>query len=114
MAEKIKRYNAFWLHYLREHARPRTRQIHFVGTFLAVVTVVAAVVLARPWLGIVALVAGYGPAWYAHFCVEKNQPATFTYPIWSLISDFRMAFAWLTGSLAAELARAAVEDDSKL
>jgi len=108
MAEKITRYDAFWLHYLREHAKPQTRQIHYAGTFLALGSVAAAFVFAQPWFGALALVTGYGPAWYAHFCVEKNRPATFTYPVWSLLSDFRMAFAWLTGSLGGELARAGV------
>lgn len=113
MAEKITRYDVFWLHYLREHASPRTRQIHFAGTFLALGCLAAAAVFALPWLGLFALLAGYGPAWYAHFCVQKNQPATFTYPVWSLISDFRMAFAWVTGRLPGELARAGVVATSK-
>ncbi len=112
MVEKITRYDAFWLFYLREHANPRTRQLHYFGTFLALASMAAAIVLAQPWLVVLALVTGYGPAWFAHFRVEKNRPATFTYPIWSLLSDFRMAFAWLTGNLAGELARAGVTTDA--
>jgi hypothetical protein len=104
----IETYRDFWPYYLQEHAKPATRNLHFLGTGLAVASLVAALAIGRPWLGVVALFAGYGPAWIAHFFVEKNRPATFTYPFWSLISDFRMAFTWATGHLSEELAKAGV------
>ena len=106
---KIESYADFWPYYLQEHARPETRAIHYAGTALATGCALAAVITGNLWFVFAALVGGYGPAWYAHFFVEKNRPATFTYPLWSLISDFRMAWAWVTGGLSAELDRAGVE-----
>lgn len=111
MGEKtppIRSYREFWPYYLNEHRKPGTRALHLAGTGATVVLLAAGVVAASPWLLAVAVAAGYGPAWLAHFIVEKNQPATFRYPIWSLISDFRMAGTWLSGGLQRELERAGI------
>ena len=79
------------------------------GTALAVVFLVAAILAWHVWLLLAALVAGYGPAWLTHFMIEKNRPATFRYPIWSLISDFRMTATWLSGGLSRELEKAGIK-----
>lgn len=107
-ASRITTYREFWPYYLREHAKPRTRAIHYVGTALAIASLAAAIVTGNPWLLIVMLFAGYGPAWIGHFFIEHNKPATFAYPLWSLFSDFRMAFTWVTGGLGRELSKAGV------
>jgi hypothetical protein len=104
----IATYADFWPYYLQEHAKPATRNLHYAGTALAIGSLLAAVATGNGWVAVGALVAGYGPAWIAHFFVEKNRPATFTYPFWSLISDFRMAALWATGNLEPELHRAGV------
>jgi hypothetical protein len=108
MSEPIRRYSEFWPYYLREHAKPETRGMHYLGTGLATATLITALVTRKWWLAPLALLVGYGPAWIAHFFVEKNRPATFRYPLWSLASDYRMAFAWITGRLGAELVKAGI------
>ena len=103
-----RRFRDFWPHYLREHKRPATRRLHYAGTFLVLLIAVAALA-SRDWRLLVALpLAGYGFAWFSHALVERNRPATFTYPLWSLAADFRMSWLWATGRIDAELAQAGV------
>ena len=109
MAERTyTRFDDFWLHYLREHAGHRTRALHYAGTAL-VLAAAAALALTGNWWWLLAMpLAGYGFAWFAHFFVEKNRPATFTYPLWSLYGDFRMFFLAVTGRLGPHLRAAGV------
>lgn len=108
MTARISSYRAFWPYYLHEHAQPMTRRLHLAGTGLALACIALAAFLREPWFLFLALVAGYGPAWTAHFFVEKNRPATFTYPLWSLFSDLRMAWLWSTGRLNKALEKAGI------
>jgi hypothetical protein len=107
-ASRYSTFEEFWPFYLREHSKPRTRALHYAGTSLVVAIAAFALVTGRWWLLLALPVAGYGFAWVAHFRVEKNRPATFTYPLWSLAADFRMWWLWLTGRIGSELERAGV------
>lgn len=88
MARAITRYADFWPYYLREHAKAQTRALHYAGTMLTFAALAEGIWLSSWWFLAIPL-AGYGFAWAAHFGVEKNRPATFTYPLWSLVSDYR-------------------------
>jgi hypothetical protein len=48
------------------------------------------------WL---APVAGYGFAWIGHFAFEKNRPATFRHPLYSLMGDWVMYWDVLRGKV---------------
>ncbi len=108
MTDRKADYAEFWPFYLQEHSKPETRGLHYVGTTLVFVAGALAVVTGRKkWIGAMPLF-GYFFAWVAHFFVEKNRPATFTHPLWSLVSDFRMYFLGMTGRLGPELDKAGV------
>jgi hypothetical protein len=107
MSNRIASYHEFWPHYLREHGKRATRKLHYIGTALTLVALALGVFVSAWWLLAIPL-AGYGFAWFAHFRVEHNRPATFTHPWWSLVSDYRMFFLAATGRLGPHLERAGV------
>ena len=108
MTNRIANFAEFWPYYLREHSRPATRALHYIGTSLVVALSVYALLTGKLLLLIAIPLAGYFFAWVGHFGIEKNRPATFTYPLWSLGADFKMWWMWLTGRLGPELQRAGV------
>jgi len=110
MATKsIGSFQQFWPYYVREHHLPLTRWVHFLGTTLALGLAVAALIWRQPlWLLLVP-VCGYAFAWGSHVLVEHNRPATFTYPRWSLLGDFKMWWLMVRGRMPAEIRRLQAE-----
>ena|SRR5436190_20118988 len=95
----FKSFADFWPYYLNEHRKSATRVLHCVGTLVAIAFVILVIAKGKWWLFPLALVPGYGLAWIGHFFIEKNRPATFTYPLWSFMGDWKMLALTLTGKL---------------
>lgn len=113
--DRYQSFEEFWPFYVREHAHATNRRLHFLGTTAALGALASGVITGRWRRALLAPLLGYGPAWIGHFFVEKNKPATFDYPLWSLRADFVMYGKILAGTMDEEVARcvaqAAVEDE---
>ena len=94
---RYRTFREFYPFYLSEHANTVSRRLHFTGTSIAVVLLIAAVVAQIWWLAVIALLEGYAFAWVGHFFFEHNKPATFKYPGFSLMGDWRLWWDILTG-----------------
>jgi len=103
-AQRFGSFAEFWPFYVREHLDPRSRALHVAGSALVLVALMLALTVSAWWL-LVMPVIGYGFAWVGHFVFEKNRPATFTHPLWSLIGDWKMFWFTVTGRMGAELDR---------
>ncbi|MFN7312505.1 MAG: Mpo1-like protein [Bacteroidota bacterium] len=95
--QRIKKYEEFYQFYLSEHTNSTCRMLHFIGTALVFVCLALGIYTSNSLWYWLSPVVGYGFAWVGHFFFEKNKPATFQYPLWSLLSDFRLFFEILTG-----------------
>jgi hypothetical protein len=106
MAQKeLNSFAEFWPFYVSEHSKPATRALHAVGTTAGTLLLVALVASGRWWLAPLAFVPGYGAAWVSHFFIEHNKPASFRYPLWSFIADYKMLALMLAGRMNAEVER---------
>ena len=93
-------FKDFYPFYLGEHANLICRRLHFIGTsgIVVIAALVITQVLPLVWLWAIP-VLGYGFAWVGHFFFEKNRPATFKYPFYSLLGDWVMYKDMLTGKI---------------
>ncbi|WP_417358661.1 Mpo1-like protein [Gallaecimonas pentaromativorans] len=99
MQSKYQSFKDFYPFYLEQHRNQTCRQLHFWGSTVVVLLVLAAAVIEQWWYLGLTPVAGYGFAWVGHFFFEKNRPATFSHPLYSLMGDWVMYKDMLVGKL---------------
>jgi hypothetical protein len=93
---RYRTFSDFYPFYMGEHSDRTSRRLHVVGTGLSLAALAFGLVKDQRAL-LMAPVLGYGFAWLGHFRFEKNKPATFQYPLYSLMGDFRLFFETVTG-----------------
>lgn len=92
---KYRTFAEFYPFYLSQHADPRCRACHYIGSTLVLICLLASIASGQ-YYGILLLpVLGYGCAWFGHFCFEHNKPATFEQPWYSFVADWVMYRDWL-------------------
>jgi len=101
-AERFASFAAFYPFYLSEHRNATCRALHFAGSTLVVALIVLAIATRNAWWLLAVPLAGYGFAWVGHFGFEKNRPATFKYPAYSLLGDWVMYWQLLTRKIPFE------------
>jgi hypothetical protein len=103
LEKQYKTFKAFYPYYLSEHSSKINRTLHFCGTLLILLVLIFGLVSSNYKWFIAIPFLGYGFAWVGHFFVEKNKPATFTYPLYSLGADFVMFWHMLIGQIDKKL-----------
>ena len=98
---EFKSFADFYPYYLREHANVMCRRLHFVGTAAVISLLLLFFFTGNLTILIFLPILGYGFAWIGHFVFEKNRPATFKHPFYSLMGDFRMFWDILSGKVTA-------------
>jgi hypothetical protein len=104
MSIRFTSFSEFWPFYVCEHSKARTRTLHFIGTS-TIFPLLIATIFYDYYLVFLIPVCAYFFAWYSHFFVEKNKPATFIYPLWSLLGDFKMFWLMCKWKMQEELKR---------
>jgi hypothetical protein len=109
--DDFRSFEEFWPFYVREHSTKLNRLLHFAGTGGALSALAMAAARRKSsWL-LLAPAIGYGAAWIGHFFVERNTPATFKHPLWSLRADLVMFSKMVAGTMDEEVERVLARDD---
>ncbi len=102
---EYKSFAEFWPYYVSEHSKAATRALHAIGSTGGLILMLVVIAIGKWWLFPLGLVAGYGFAWVGHFFIEKNKPATFKYPLWSFMGDWKMLAFMIAGRMEKEIQR---------
>lgn len=97
MQREFGSFAEFYPVYLSEHANRSSRELHFAGATLALLSLAALLLTGSLWWLLAAAASHYGLAWIGHFAFERNQPATMRHPIYSFLADWVMYWQMLTG-----------------
>ena len=108
VADGEESFDEFWRHYLRHHAQGGTRMLHMLGTGLAALALLAAIITVDPLIALAGTALGYVLAWTGHFLIEGNRPAMVFHPAWAFQCDIRMFRLSVSGRLQSELKKAGV------
>ena len=92
-------FKEFYPFYLNEHSDATCRTLHFVGSWLVLAVIAMSIYLGNYALLCLIPVVGDGVAWVGHFFYEHNKPATFSYPVYSLMGDWVMFKDILVGKV---------------
>jgi hypothetical protein len=99
MNKKYQTFSEFYPFYLSQHQHSICRRLHFIGSLAIVVLLTFILITGQIQFLVIVPILGYGFAWLGHFVFEKNKPATFTYPIYSLLGDWVMFKDMITGKI---------------
>jgi hypothetical protein len=106
MSERMRSFEEFWPFYLGEHSKIETKRWHTFGSGVAMFAHFVLLPVTRSmWWFLGGFVVGYACAWYSHYCLEKNRPATFKHPYWSFFADIEQFFLMILGWMPGELER---------
>lgn len=100
MEKKYQSFREFYPYYLSEHQNSTCRLLHFIGSALILLLIAYVLFLSKFMLLWFIPLIGYGFAWVGHFFYEHNKPATFEYPLYSLMGDWVMFKDILLGKIA--------------
>lgn len=99
---RIRSFEEFWPYYLAQHRKPGTRLAHFIGSGVALIALLLALLTFDGWYLVLSVVAGYGCAWYGHLVIEKNHPTTWRSPRYAFEADLLLFWLMLTRGFGFE------------